>query len=70
MTHHRSTLSQSTDVGIAAAGIDVRLCDIGAAVQECMESHDPEPDPVANTVTYTEPDPISDSEPDPGANTS
>ena len=31
-------VKESTNVGIAAAGIDVRLCDIGAAVQERMES--------------------------------
>ena len=36
-------VKESTNVGIAAAGIDVRLCDIGAAVQECMESHEVEP---------------------------
>jgi len=37
-------VKESTDVGIAAAGIDVRLCDIGAAVQECMEAHEVELD--------------------------
>ena len=37
-------VKESTNVGIAAAGIDVRLCDIGAAVQECMESHEVELD--------------------------
>ena len=61
MTHHRSTLSQSTDVGIAAAGIDVRLCDIGAAVQECMESHEVEldhPNPNPNPNPYPNPYPI------------
>ena len=31
-------------VGIKEAGIDVRLCDIGAAVQEVMESHEVELD--------------------------
>ena len=31
---------EATDAGIRAAGIDVRLGDIGAAVQEVMESHE------------------------------
>jgi methionine aminopeptidase len=30
--------------GIKEAGIDVRLCDIGAAIQEVMESHEVELD--------------------------
>jgi methionyl aminopeptidase len=30
----------ATDAGVRTAGIDVRLCDIGAAVQEVMESHE------------------------------
>ena len=30
--------------GIKEAGIDVRLCDIGAAIQETMESHEVELD--------------------------
>lgn len=30
----------ATNAGIAAAGIDVRLCDIGEAVQEVMESYE------------------------------
>ncbi len=33
-------VKEATNTGIAAAGIDVRLCDIGAAVQEVMESHE------------------------------
>ena len=32
----------ATEAGIAAAGIDVRLCDVGAAVQEVMEAHEVE----------------------------
>ena len=35
-------VKEATDVGIRTAGIDVRLCDIGAAVQECMESYEVE----------------------------
>lgn len=35
---------EATYAGIAAAGIDVRLCDIGAAVQEVMESYEVEID--------------------------
>jgi len=38
----------ATNAGIAAAGIDVRLCDVGAAVQEVMESYEIE----LNGVTY------------------
>ena len=35
---------ESTNTGLKAAGIDVRLCDIGEAVQEVMESHEVELD--------------------------
>jgi methionine aminopeptidase len=35
---------EATDTGIRTAGIDVRLCDIGEAVQEVMESHEIELD--------------------------
>ena len=31
-------------MGIRTAGIDVRLCDVGAAIQEVMESHEIELD--------------------------
>lgn len=34
----------ATNAGIATAGIDVRLCDVGEAVQEVMESHEVELD--------------------------
>ena len=34
----------ATEAGIAAAGIDVRLCDVGEAVQEVMESYEVELD--------------------------
>lgn len=34
----------ATNTGIKEAGIDVRLCDIGAAIQEVMESHEVELD--------------------------
>jgi len=37
-----NAVKEATNAGIAAAGIDVRLCDIGAAVQEVMESHEVE----------------------------
>ena len=32
-------VNEATEMGIKTAGIDVRLCDIGEAVQEVMESH-------------------------------
>ncbi len=35
---------QATETGIRTAGIDVRLCDVGAAIQEVMESHEIELD--------------------------
>jgi len=35
-------VKDSTNTGIREAGIDVRLCDIGAAVQEVMESYEVE----------------------------
>jgi methionyl aminopeptidase len=35
-------VKDATNTGIAAAGIDARLCDIGAAVQEVMESYEVE----------------------------
>ncbi len=31
---------EATDTGIRAAGIDVRLCDVGEAIQETMESYE------------------------------
>ncbi len=31
-------------MGIKTAGIDARLCDVGAAIQEVMESHEIELD--------------------------
>lgn len=31
---------EATNAGIAAAGIDVRLCDVGTVIQEVMESHE------------------------------
>jgi methionyl aminopeptidase len=37
-------VKESTNAGIKEAGIDVRLCDIGAAIQEVMESHEVELD--------------------------
>lgn len=35
-------VKEATNAGIAAAGVDVRLCDVGEAVQEVMESHEVE----------------------------
>jgi methionyl aminopeptidase len=35
-------VKDATDTGIRTAGIDVRLCDIGAAIQEVMESYEVE----------------------------
>jgi methionyl aminopeptidase len=35
---------EATDAGVRAAGIDVRLCDIGAVIQETMESYEVELD--------------------------
>lgn len=40
----RLAVQEATNAGIKAAGIDVRLCDVGAAVQEVMESHEIELD--------------------------
>jgi methionyl aminopeptidase len=37
-------VKDATNTGIREAGIDVRLCDIGAAVQETMESYEVELD--------------------------
>ena len=33
---------EATECGIKEAGIDVRLCDIGEAIEEVMESHEVE----------------------------
>ena len=37
-------VQEATDTGIREAGVDVRMCDIGAAVQEVMESYEVELD--------------------------
>lgn len=37
-------VKEATNTGIKASGIDVRLCDIGEAIQEVMESHEIELD--------------------------
>lgn len=37
-------VKEATDTGIKCAGIDVRLCDIGEAIQEVMESYEIELD--------------------------
>ena len=36
----KAAVRAATDAGIRAAGIDVRLCEVGEAVQEVMESHE------------------------------
>jgi methionyl aminopeptidase len=33
-------VKEATNAGVKAAGIDVRLCDVGEAIQEVMESHE------------------------------
>merc|ERR1719245_1508112 len=33
-------VQEATETGIKHAGIDARLCDVGAAIQEVMESHE------------------------------
>lgn len=35
-----AAVKDATNTGIKEAGIDVRLCDIGAAIQEVMESYE------------------------------
>jgi len=37
-------VQEATEIGIKTAGIDARLCDVGAAIQEVMESHEIELD--------------------------
>ncbi|XP_026328259.1 methionine aminopeptidase 2 [Hyposmocoma kahamanoa] len=37
-------VQEATEAGIRASGVDVRLCDVGTAVQEVMESHEVELD--------------------------
>ena len=44
-------IQASTNAGIKAAGIDVRLGDVGAAIQEVMESYEVELDQTPYTVT-------------------
>jgi len=39
-----AAVKDATDTGIKAAGIDVRLCDVGASIQEVMESYEVELD--------------------------
>jgi methionyl aminopeptidase len=36
----KEAVQAATDTGLRESGIDVRLCDIGAAIQETMESHE------------------------------
>lgn len=36
----KEAVQAATDTGIRESGIDVRLCDIGAAIQETMEAHE------------------------------
>jgi methionyl aminopeptidase len=37
-----AAVKDATNTGIREAGIDVRLCDVGAAIQEVMESYEVE----------------------------
>jgi methionyl aminopeptidase len=37
-----NAVKEATNTGIRTAGIDVRICDIGEAIQEVMESHEVE----------------------------
>uniref|UniRef100_A0A7S0YJQ9 Methionine aminopeptidase 2 n=1 Tax=Polytomella parva TaxID=51329 RepID=A0A7S0YJQ9_9CHLO len=39
-----NAVREATNTGIRESGIDVRLCDVGAAIQEVMESHEVELD--------------------------
>jgi methionyl aminopeptidase len=39
-----AAVKDATNTGVKEAGIDVRLCDIGAAIQEVMESYEVELD--------------------------
>ena len=39
-----NAVREATEMGIRTAGIDARLCDVGAAIQEVMESHEIELD--------------------------
>ena len=45
-----AAVKEATNAGIREAGVDVRLSDIGAAVQEVMESHEVELDGKTHTV--------------------
>jgi len=40
----KEAVRQATEMGIKTAGIDARLCDVGANIQEVMESHEIELD--------------------------
>jgi methionyl aminopeptidase len=45
-------VKDATDTGIRTAGIDVRLCDIGEAIQEVMESYEVEINGRTYVATY------------------
>ncbi|KAJ6256189.1 hypothetical protein Dda_9024 [Drechslerella dactyloides] len=45
-----AAVKESTNAGIKAAGIDVRICDVSAAIQEVMESHEVEINGKTHTV--------------------
>ena len=40
----KEAVREATEMGIKTAGIDARLCDVGANIQEVMESHEIELD--------------------------
>lgn len=48
--HPDKTVHMACAAGIRESGIDVRLCDIGAAVQETMESYEVELDGTTHQV--------------------
>jgi len=43
-------VQEATEAGIKNAGVDVRLCDVGAAVEEVMESYEVDIDGTTHTV--------------------
>jgi methionyl aminopeptidase len=51
----KEAVRDATNTGIKEAGIDVRLCDIGAAIEETMTSYDIELDGNTYTGTYCYP---------------
>jgi methionyl aminopeptidase len=48
----KEAVREATNTGIKEAGIDVRLCDIGAAIEETMTSYEVELDGKTYTGMY------------------